>query len=339
MSAGVAAPAAPAAAPTNAAAPNGAQTPAAPVDGAPVVPAKAVEAYRFKKALKVNGKEEAVDLDEAGLTRELQVGRHSQRQLAAAQKTIESQAQFDRLISSGRIDEALAMKGVDIKALIQANAQKAAQLAEMTPEQQRIAELEDQLAQREQQTEADNQTRAEQAKTARRQQVQAQTKAELFEALDLGGFKLGPNVTKEQRGAALAAAARLQKAAYMANQPKLTPEQLVAGVHRQMISTAAATAAAAAASPEYRAKYGAEMTTLHGSLTAGLEGDALLDFVGSDFLARMVKAQMGKLERRNQPVQSSNGYTQPAPPKPGEAPPAMDLYTLQDRLRRQRGGT
>lgn len=334
--------AAPAAAPapvTNGAAP-------ATADGASPAPApvaKPPEPYRFKRELKVGGKVHAVDLDEAGITRELQVGRHSQAQLEAARAQLDGQAQFDRLLSSGRVDEALAMKGVDIRALIAANAQKAEQRAQMTPEQARIAELEEQLSQTEQRQQTEQAERQAQAKQARLQNVRNETRTDLFAALDAGGFKLGPNVSKQVRGAALAAAARIQAAAIRAKQPPLTPEALVSAIHKHFFSEQQRTTAALLESPDFRGRHGQELSTHFGALTNGLEGDALLSFCGNAFEQRFVAAQMARLAGAgtggSQAALTPNDATPPpAPQTPGAAPKPMDYWEMQNEMQRRRGG-
>lgn len=341
MAAPVAAASAVAPAPvTNGAAPVNGTTPAPGVTTPEIPAVKAPEAYRFKKALKVNGKEIPVDLDEAGLTRELQVGRHSQAQLEQARAQLEQQAQFDRLIASGRHEEAFRLKGIDIEAAIAARAQRNAQRAELTPEQQENLDLREQLAEHQRRTEAEATERAEQTKTQRRQQVQAETRAELFEALDVGGFKLGPNVSKQVRGQALAAAARIQKAAMMAKQPKLTPEQLVAAVHKQFFGEQQRMTAALAESPDFRTKHGKELSGHFEALTTGLEGEALLSFVGPGFEQRFVQAQLARLASAG-----GNG----APPvalTPSDATPlrpstdktqSLDYWEKKAALDRQRG--
>lgn len=105
------------------------------------------EAYRFKRKLKVNGKDEEVDLDEEGLAREVSVARAFRAKLGElnkAQKELaEERAKFEEYRKNPRafLDE----QGASAEEMAAQLLAQKAQRGLMSPEEQRMAELEEKL--------------------------------------------------------------------------------------------------------------------------------------------------------------------------------------------------
>lgn len=320
------------AAPTNGATngtqpPNGAQANGTPPPdaGQPASTQAPKEAYRFKRTLKVGDKRVAVDLDESGLERELQAGRHFARQWEQAQAKLKAAAELEQLLATNP-REAFKRRGFDFDQLLMSEAQRAEQMAQMTPEQQRIAELEHALQQRE---ELDRQQK-EQAEAAKleRSRVRSQETArkELFESLKHVGFPIEGEANRSFRGAALSMAAKIQARAIRAGQPRLTPQQLGEAVQRQFLEDSGRVASVVAKVPEFRTKNAGAISSLLEGVTSGLEGQALLDMLGPKMQQRIVQAQMAALQKRG--VTVGGGQTQPQQPGKEEKP-TLDYYTLQ----------
>lgn len=284
------------------------------------------EAYRFKKTLKVSGKPVAVDLDEAGIERELQTGRHYARQWEEAQSKLRAAAELEQLLASNP-REALKRKGLDFDQLLLTEAQRAAQMAEMTPEQQRIAELEHQLAQRDEFEKQQKQQQEQALAERRRANTQNQVRKEVFESLKHVGFPIDGEGNRAFRGAALAMGAKIQARAIRAGQPRLTPQQLGEAVQRQFLEDSGRVASVVAQVPEFRTKNAGAISSLLDGVTAGLEGQALLDMLGPKMQQRLIQAQMAALQKR---AGVTVGGQQSQTQQPGkDEKPVLDYYTLQ----------
>lgn len=329
--------AAPAVKPNGAATATPGQSPASPPPAGGEAVTSQQQPYRFKKELKVNGKAVPVDLDEAGLERELQVGRHLKQQYEALQAQLKQKAELEELLAANP-REALKRKGHDIDAILLAEAQRQAQLAELSPEQQRIAQLEAELAQRNEATERQKAEAQQRAKQHREQQSRQQTKAELFESLKHCGFPIEGEGNKAFRGTALAMGARIQARAIRAGQPPLSPQQLGAAIQQQFLADMTRTAAVVTQAPDFRTKHGQHLSGFIEASTTGLEGEALLSLLGPKLLTRVTQAQLAALNARKG-VTVGGEAPAPAAAQPtgnGGAGAPLDFISLRDALRRGR---
>lgn len=341
MSAPAAVATAPAAAPAATQAPAAAkstatQTPAS-TPATPPAAESAQQQYRFKKELKVNGKVVSVDLDEAGLERELQVGRHLKQQYEALQAQLKQKAELEELLANNP-REALKRKGHDIDAILLAEAQRQAQMAELTPEQQELASLKQQMAERDEAEKRQKLEAQQRAKQQREQQSRQQTKAELFESLKHCGFPVDGDANRAFRGTALAMGARLQARAIRAGQPPLNPQQLGAAIQQQFLADMTRTAAVVTQAPEFRTKHGQHLSGFIEASTTGLEGEALLNLLGPKLLTRVTQAQLAALNARKG-VTVGGDAPAAAPAQPagnGGAGAPLDFISLRDALRRGR---
>ncbi len=332
--------------PVGPASPTGGATGAQPAANAAPPVAKPPEPYRFKKEITLGGKKVAVELDELGLEREIATGRSAQQQLTRAQKQLEQSAKVNELLDAGDFEALAKLKGIDFEAILAERHERAEALKTLTPEQQEIVKLREQIARSEQQQQAAEQQRQQQTKQAQRQATQERTRAELFESLKHVGYKLDGPENNQARGQALGMAAKLQKAAILAGRPPLTPQQLGAEVTRSFLGDLAQAARAVTQHPEFRGKHGKEVGAVFESLTTGLEGNALLDAMGPALLTRVVQAQLAQIGRGPAQQAANNGLAmqQPggiitAPPTPtnGKATP-LDFYSLEAEVRKARGG-
>lgn len=116
----------------------------APADGQSTeTPAEAEarkEAYRFKRSLKVFGKEEAVDLDEDGIARELQIKRALQKKVGEYEK---GYTQAQKLVELAKADPDAFLRelGHDPEATARKRLAKQAALGAMSPEERELHEL------------------------------------------------------------------------------------------------------------------------------------------------------------------------------------------------------
>ncbi len=327
----------------------GSPTPATPVNGAPkptngaqaapgakTPEVKAAE-LRFKRALKVNGKEVPVDLDEAGLTRELQVGMHSRQQLEQRDAELKAERAWQQKLSQDP-DSALKERGFDLEALIAARTERARLLAELTPEQKRIAELEEREAHRLEQDQRNAETQKQTQAREARERRQGAARGELLGALKHLGYSVDGEANRVHRGQALSVAARLQRMAIKATGAELTAEQLGAAIPKQLLGETARTAALVAQVPEFRQKHAKELSAVVEGFTQGLDGDELLTFMGPALEARFIQAQLAKLERRRGGV-PMGGQPAPVTPQNGQQNGHnKSLFEMQRDLRAARGG-
>lgn len=293
--------------------------------GGATAAAKSAEPYRFKKEIVVRGKKIAADLDETGLTRALQERYHFQQEHEAAQPKLKAAAEFEALLRTNP-REALKMKGLDYDAMLLAEAERHAAMAEMTPEQKRIAELEHQAKQRE---ESDKQAQAERQKALkefRKQQVREQTKQTLFAALESCGLPITGKGNEARRGAALAMGVKLQKMALRKTGLELGPAELGAAIQRAFLSDLTSTADLVTQAPEFRTKNAEALAKMLEATTAGLEGEALLKFLGPKMRRRLLAAEHAALDAK--PGLTVGGTTTaPAP----EEEQTLDYYAATKR--------
>ncbi len=308
---------------------------------APIAP-KPPEPYRFKREISLGGKKVAVELDELGLEREIATGRSAQQQLTRAQKQLEQSARVNELLDAGDFEALAKLKGIDFEAILHERHERAEALKTLTPEQQEIVKLRDQIARSEQQQHVAEQQRQQQAKQAQRQATQERTRADLFESLKHVGYKIDGPENAQTRGVALGMAAKLQKAALLAGKPPLTPQQLGAEVTRSFLGDLAQAARAVTQHPEFRGKHGKEVGAVFESLTTGLEGNALLDAMGPALLTRVVQAQLAQIGRGPVAQPAAGIVQQPggiitAPVTNGPGSQVLDFFTLEAEVRKARG--
>lgn len=148
----------------------GATPPETPEDGGK--PPEAKEPFRFKKKLKVYGKEEEVDLDEEGLTRELQVSRAQAKKLSQFQATASKAAEILELAEKDP-EALLRALGKDPDAYARQKLAREARLGAMTPEERELHELREYKTQQEL---VAKQREEEGKKVARDQKVEALAK-------------------------------------------------------------------------------------------------------------------------------------------------------------------
>lgn len=314
--------AAPAAAPANGSS-NGASsnnTTAAPGVTPPTTdvkaPAQQTAVEKLIKKLKVAGREEEVDMASPEALRELQIARHN----ASKQRAFNEQyGQFSQMLERLKSGDAsvLTEAGVDIEGLVKRAHEEAAQRAALSPEQQEVAQLKAELARRESETQRQQESIRQQAESAKRQAYKKSTFESLMSAAKAAGLSLD---SKAQRGSALSLAAKLNIEELRAGRPPLTPELLGLKMEQRSFSDLAEKLKAVVSRPELRVRRAAELKALNEAVFSGLEGDALLDTLGEQLLARVYQAGVDRLYRKNQPgggQASTNGAATTTAAQPG----------------------
>lgn len=282
-----------------------------------------------------------VDLDEAGLEREIQAGRHFKRQWDAAQAQLKQKAELDAILEKDPL-EYLRRRGKDPDRLLlteaQRHAQQAdrqAQLAQLPPEIQEAitraeaAETENQQLKK---AEAERVEReAQQREERRKLRTRETTKRGVFEALKASG--LYPEGTTPQakaaRGRMLALTSRMQMAELRAGRPEMTPQQLAVAIPKRFIGDASQLVEQLSRQPEFRTAHAQELAGLLDATTTGLEGRALLDFLGQGLLSRIIAAQTAVLHAKRNGTQQAQPPPQRAPAQQNGQPVPLDIFALQ----------
>lgn len=102
------------------------------------------EAYRFKRKLKDGDSEEEVDLDEEGIFREVSIARAAKRRLGEINRRLKEMDEREAKLSAAEKDPLsyLRERGADPEAIASQLLAQKAQRGLMSPEEQRIAQLE-----------------------------------------------------------------------------------------------------------------------------------------------------------------------------------------------------
>jgi len=276
-------------------APSGKVSPVA--DKAPVSPPgnkSAEEKLTFKR----NGKLVTMSRDEA--MRELQKGIAARENFEKAAKLTQKNQTLLRAVQDPNIEKrvaALKELGVDPDEIAEYRLQARAKQAQMTPEQQRIAELEAQLS-------AGEQAKAEAAERTEREAVERQDReiwakteqeyiAEIDKAIQTG----------QLTGIPAAEALYL-----MADAAEMNLEYGLDLPAAELIA-------------EAKAKVESVRSELQQKVLGGLEGDGLLEFLGPDVVKKVAAAALRKykagtpIQTLQQPAPIAQNDQQPEKPK------------------------
>ena len=310
---------------------NGAQTNGAAKAEAPRAEAPKVEEFKYKTKIRSgDGRDVELELDKPRLDRTLVEHRDAMAKLARYEKERAEWAAKERLAKENPRDF-LAKYGHNLDELALQRAQREAQLAELTPEQRRIVELEQALQEREAAQQKAEQERQQTREQRRKQAFREQTQRQVSEALKHVGMDITGKGNAQTRGEMLSLAARIQARTIRAGKPPFTPEQLGAEVQKAWMGNATRISSLVAAAPGFRTK-NAEMLRGHlEGITNGLEGNDLLQFVGSAFIRRVVQAQLAALQGGQKPTEPQMQQA-PAQTKQlgGDVP--LDYYEMRRRL-------
>ena len=331
MAPGAVLPQAPAA--TNGA--NGAQANGAQANGAPKAEAPKPEAPKepasTKKKLKVGGKEFEIDFaDQARLERELAIGLDARQKREAELKEL-AELRAERKLLKENPWEAAKKHGHSLEEQLLQKAQREAQLAELTPEQRRIVELEQALQEREAAQQKAEQERQQTREQRRRQAFRNQMQSQVIESLKHVGMDITGKGNAATRGAMLSLAAKIQARTIRAGRPAFTPEQLGAEVQKTWLLDTTRISGLVTAAPEFRAKNAEALRSHIDALTNGLEGNDLLQFVGSGFIRRVVQAQLAALQGGQRPTEPPAQTNQPQIKQLGGDVP-LDYYEMRRRM-------
>ncbi len=303
----------------------------APVDPKAAAPAPVEKPFQYKTKIRSgDGREVEVEYDKPKLDRTLVEHRDAVAKLARYEKELAERRAFDKMLRENP-REALSKHGLNLDELALQRAQREAQLAELSPEQRRIVELEQQIQEREESTKRTEQERQQTQAQRRKQAYQEKTRAEVIQSLKHVGLDImtGPQ-NAQVRGTMLAMAAKIQARTIRAGKPAYTPQELGAEVQKAWLSDATRISGLVASMPEFRAKNAEALRGHLDSLTSGLEGVDLLTFLGPTFARRIVQAQLAQLAggKSSQPA-PTNGQ-QPTQQQGGDVP--LDYYEMRRRM-------
>lgn len=319
------APAAPANGATSAAsAPkNGAEsTPQAPAPGAQSA-AKPHPPPRYKGKYRDGDKEVEYDLSPEEFAREVQRARHRERM----HKDFESQRQehesrLKRLQEDpdGFLEEA----GFDVEGYLARRAERAEKLKALTPEQQEVMKLRDELAKRD----ALDKRRTQEAETQRQQaehQALVQRNVQtLGQAMKLSGQK--------PSGDLLRLYAEAQEMAVRAGEPELTPEQIVAAGERLEVKRLSKLTQRAVSDEAWRTRNAPLLSELAKAVLPQLQGKALLDFVGPQMVKNILVAQLEASRSSPAPIIQEPPPVAPVQNSPSQNTKPVTMWDIEDRL-------
>jgi hypothetical protein len=270
---------APAAAETPAAPSNGSVTAAPASNGAVAKPPPAPDAQE-KITVKVNGKLRTLTREEA--IREIQKSGAARENFEKAANLTKKNQTLLRALQDpdpGRQDAALRELGVDPDRIVERRLAIRAQQAQMSPEQQRIAELEQQLQAKERAAK-EAQEQAEHERTAAQErQIWQETEAKYLSVVD-AALKAGEfsGMSPAEALYYMADAAEMNLAYGL----DIPPEELVGEVKARFAETR----------DEFRAK-----------ITGALDGPALLEYLGPDAVNKVLRAAVAKFKGGGAPAQ------------------------------------
>lgn len=227
---------------------------------------------------------------------ELQRARHLAHQQSQFQKERGDWNRTLERLKSGDLG-VLQEAGVNLDELFSRAMQEREQLSQLTPEQQELAQLKQEIARRD----ADQKRQLEEQQQMTKKQAQEafkkRTFGELMEAVKAAGM---PMETRAERGAGLALAARIRAAALKSGMD-LTSEQLGLEMEKAVFGELGHKLKAVSGSPAVRTRRAAEIKALRDATLSGLDGDGLLDALGDDLVKKVYAAGMARLQKKNTP--------------------------------------
>lgn len=280
---------------------------------------------RIKGRYKDNGKDVEVDLDEAEALREIQKARHYDRTRPEAEQRVrQMQETLDAITKDTK--GFLKKNGIDIKQLAAEELAHDAEMAKLSPEARRAAELEQEL----------NQTR-EQLKSRDAKEAQAKEQAEHTTRVE--GVKTQLRNTMQalgrRDGNTMKLVAEVIELAERAGEPGMSTEQLVAATHRLEAKRVVPFVKRALTDAAWRAQNPEVMKELAQSLLGALEGDELVDFIGTANGERIARAQLARFRKNPLPIVAGTEPVPPAPRPPAEKkerPPSASIWNVLDKL-------
>lgn len=282
---------------------------------------------RFKAKAKFDGKDTDLDLEESEVVREIQKARHYDKTRPDFERKVKDFETREKALVEDPLGY-LAERGVDLEQLAVAQAQRKAELAKLSPAEQRQAELEQQIEQMK--SAETKRLEGEKTATAQREKFELvqSTVRTLDSAIKLSGQKRSGELVKLY--------AEVMELAEHAGEPSLSPEQLVAAGERLEVKRLSAGIKRAATDAAWRQRNAPMMKELAQAILPTLDGQELIDFVGRDNAVKLARAQLQQYRKNPLPTvaESGNGERTPSTPaiKPPEAPQSM--HALLDALKR-----
>lgn len=294
---------------------------------APAETAKPPEPRRFKAKYKADGREQELDLAEEDAVREIQKARHFDKTRGEFEQRERSLRQEIEAISKDPMGF-LRKNGVDLRSIAAQEQAREAELAALSPEARRAAELEQRNQQLEEQIKQHGEQNKQAAAQAEHTKLVQSTARTLDNALKLSG--------RQRSGELLKTYADVMEMAERAGEPPLSPEQLVAGAERLELQRVTGLAKRAATDPAWRARNAPAMSELAKAILPTLEGQELIDFIGKENGVRIAKAQLAQFRKNPIPViagaESQGGQPAPAPAARQQPRQSASVWQTLDKL-------
>lgn len=299
MTTAIAAPVAPAAAApantttppaqTNGAEPNAVQKPVAPKPNE--TPQE--KAWRLKKKIKVNGKEHDVDMGEDDVVREIQKARHSETTRGEFDKKVaEFEARQRKLAEDP--DAFFQENGIDLETILSERAKRAEQMKALSPEQQEMMRLRQEIQKRDVAEQKRQQTDAQRAEQQAQYELVQQTFNRIDSAIKLSGLPRAPETLKLY--------AEVQELAEYAGEPEMSPQQIVAAGEKLLLQRLGSTLKVISTNEAWRGKNAEMLAELGKAVLPNLKGDALLTWLGPEMVKAVTAAAWAKTRGSPTPI-------------------------------------
>lgn len=299
-------------------------TSAPKVDAANEAPKVPEPPRRFKAKAKFDGKEQELDLDETDVVREIQKARHYDKTRPQFEQRVKDfEATLQQLQENPLAF--LAERGVDLKGLAAQDLARESELAKLSPEARRVAELEQQI----EQFKSAETKRAE----AEQQAIQHREHQELVQntvrtidsAIKLSGLKRSGELVKLY--------AEVMELAEHAGEPPMSAEQLVAAGEKLESKRFAANIKRAVADAAWRTRNAPLMKELAQVILPALDGQELIDFVGRDNAVKLARAQLAVYRKNPIPTVAETPSDEKPPAAPVKtAESTQSMHAILDQL-------
>ena len=278
------------------------ETKAAPPE--PKAPATPTAAEKRKYKLKVDGKDQELELDDTEISIRLQKATAAEKRM---QEAAEQRKQIQAVLEFIKKDPIAALKdpalGIDVEKMVEERLaqryQDEMKRQQMTPEQLKMKEIEDQLQAERAKREELEKTRAAEAKKALDEKIWADTQKSFFDAMAEEGV--------EQNYETIFHMAEIAKM-NLEHKIELTPKQMAA---------------------EVKARMDGAREKLEKAARSTLKGDKLLSYLGQDTVNEVIQATLAKYKAK-----PAVAPPPAAEPEPEVEPKRQELISSADFRRR-----
>jgi hypothetical protein len=288
---------------------------------------QAEKAWRLKKKIKVGGKEHDVDMGEDDVVREIQKARHYESQREEFNKRQQDFEARQRKLAE-EPDEFFRENNIDLESILAERGKRMEEMKALSPEQQRIRTLEEQIqkhAQAEQKRVAAEKQQAEVAEQNQRVSGELKLYGETFKLL-------GQEVGKPGAASLLRTFAIVREMAEHAGEPAMSPPQLAQAAERFELQQASNVIDRLSSNEAWRGKHGPLLEKMATGALKHLKGEALLTALGPELERAVVAAAWQKTRNSPTPIIQSPPTPDGQPRAPAPNGKATSEWDVMERL-------